>query len=61
MSEYTTIYITHTKARSLAINFVLSASDEQLERVVDEVIRDRLYNCRIVSDGAYGNEDHLVP
>jgi hypothetical protein len=55
MSAYTTIRIRRSKARRLAVEALMNASDETLEKVVDDLLRERLYNCRVV--GEYEQHD----
>jgi hypothetical protein len=56
MSAYTTIRITRSKARMLAVAAVMGADDEVLENIMDDILRERLYNCRIVPDGTEHDE-----
>jgi hypothetical protein len=56
MSAYTTLKITRSKARMLAVAAVMGANDEVLENIMDDILRERLYNCRIVDDGAQNDE-----
>ena len=51
MSAYTTLKITRSKARLLAMAEVSKGSDDLLEALLDAVLEKRLYNCRIVDDG----------
>lgn len=48
MSAYTTVYLRRTQAIQYVLSKLYNSSDEELERITDEVLRDRLYNCRIV-------------
>lgn len=56
MSAYTTLKITRSKAKLLAVAAVMAANDEELEAIVDSVLRERLYNCRIVNDDEANDE-----
>lgn len=60
MGAHSTINVTRSKARSAVIEHVLRAGDEELERLLDRVLDEQLYNCRIVSDGDEDNQDHYL-
>lgn len=60
MSAYTTINITRQKAMQTWLEkFTSGLSDDDLERFMDELLDDRLYNCNIVQDHC-DNDDHLI-
>ena len=48
MSAYTTVYLRRAQAIQYVLSKLYNSSDEELERITDEVLRSRLYNCRIV-------------
>jgi hypothetical protein len=54
MSALSTLMITRTKARELLFEKVCKASDSELEDMIDVILAEKLYNCRIVND----NEDN---
>jgi DNA-binding TFAR19-related protein (PDSD5 family) len=56
MSAYTTIKIRRSKARVMAVEAVMNASDEILENIMDDILRERLYNCRVVEEDAANDE-----
>lgn len=59
MSAYSTIYLTRAKAKQLVLDKLCGLSDYELAEIVDTIIRESLYNCRIVED-AVENDDNLV-
>lgn len=59
MSAYSTVRITRSKARQMALGHIHLANDELLEQVMDFILRQRLYNCRIVPDGAENDEEEI--
>ena len=56
MSAYTTLKITRSRARMVAMNYIMAAPDPLLERILDDILHERLYNCRIVEDDAENDE-----
>ena len=56
MGVYSTLYIERSKAKQMIIERVATMSDAELEGCMDEILRDKLYNCVIVPDG-YSVED----
>lgn len=59
MGVYATKRITRSKARELAIQRVMHASDELLSTIMSDMLEERLYNCRIVPDGEENDEEEL--
>lgn len=59
MSAYSTINITRSAAKDAIFNMIWNVSDSQLETFMDEILRDRLYNVRIVPDD-HENQDELL-
>lgn len=60
MSAYTTLRITRSRAKEELYRMVMgSVSDEFLESFMDTALRDRLYNCQIVSDDQENDNDAL--
>lgn len=61
MSAYSTTYITRSAAKRAIVNKVMSdITDDELERLLDEMILERrLLRCRIVDDNQ-DNEDVLI-
>ena len=59
MGAYSTRRITRSTARKLALERVLTASDDLLRRIMDELLEERLYNCQIVDDNEYNDEKEL--
>jgi hypothetical protein len=57
MGAFATLNISRGKARSILIEKLINASDEELGNLLDSVISNRLYNCRIVPDD-FENDDH---
>lgn len=53
MSAYTTLFYSAQKAKEKILHEVISASlsDEKLERIMDILLEDALYNCRITESG----------
>lgn len=58
MSAYSTIKISRGKALELILKRLAEASDEQLADWVDDIIKDRLYNCQVGYEA--DNEDALL-
>lgn len=61
MSAYSTLKITRSEARRQALATVLTAEDSVLADIMDAVLRERLYNCRIVDDGAENDDAEAFP
>jgi hypothetical protein len=62
MSAFSTLRITRGAAMRMMIQEITGPiSDERLERFLDELLRDRLYNVRIISDYEQDNDDDLLP
>jgi hypothetical protein len=60
MSAYTTLKITRTKAILLLMSKLNGGpSDEMLEDFLDGLLRERLYNARIVPDGEENDDDQV--
>lgn len=59
MGAYSTIHLTRAKAKQLVLDRLCDLSDYELAEIVDVIIRESLYNCRIVEDAAE-NDDDLV-
>ena len=60
MSAYSTINITRSAAKAKLIEaLMIDVSDERLERFMDDLMADRLYNVNIVPDGSE-NDDYLI-
>lgn len=60
MSAYSTLRITRYRAVVYLINAIgASVTDEQLGDMMDVILRDRLYNCRIVANDEPSDEDRL--
>jgi hypothetical protein len=59
MSVYQTKRITRSKAKALAMERILRASDELLSTIMSDMLEERLYNCRIVPDGEENDEEEL--
>ena len=60
MSAYTSLRITRSKAKQVAVEWFLNAiNDEKLEEFMDCVLEHRLYNAVIVPDDD-PNDDYLV-
>ena len=52
MSAYTTLTIERSQAKSMIIDKVMNGlSDKDLERLLDYILEDSLYNAMIVPDG----------
>jgi hypothetical protein len=62
MSAYSTINITRSAAKRALINKLMSdATDDELEKLLDEMILERrLRRCRIVSDDDENEDDILT-
>lgn len=56
MGIYSTLYIERSKAKQMIIERVATMSDAELEGCMDEILRDKLYNCVIVPD-EYNDEN----
>ncbi len=60
MSAYSTLIITRTTAVNKILASIINANNEELERMLDAVLEDRLYNCRIVPDTCEENDDAVL-
>jgi len=60
MSAYSTLTITRETAINKILAFVLQAENKELERLLDAVLEDRLYNCRIVPNDCEENDDAAI-
>ena len=61
MSAYTTLSITRSKAKELILNATIGEIPvDVLERFVDSILEERLYNCIIVDDGTEENDDDMI-
>lgn len=58
MSTYSTLYI--TRAKAIETIFGQEFTDEQLAEMMDAILRDRLYNCRIVNNEFPVNDDEVI-
>ena len=60
MSAYTTIRITRSKAKEEWLKTLMQdPSDDKLEEFIDDLLRDRLYNCMIVPDHAQNDNSYI--
>lgn len=59
MSVYSTLRLTRNKVKELIFDKLCNVTDEELEEVADAILRERLYNCRIV-DNLVDNDNDLV-
>ena len=61
MSAYSTTNITRSAAKRALVNKLMSdVTDDELERLLDEMILERrLRRCRVVNDGEE-NEDNVL-
>ncbi len=59
MGAQSTIKISRAAARQFLAQRIWSASDYALEVMMDEVMRERLYNVNIVANGEDNNDDLL--
>lgn len=60
MGAHSTVLITRSAAKRFVMGELFSISDETLERIVDDFLDSRLYNCRIVNDDNKESEDYLL-
>ncbi len=51
MGSYSTIYISSTKAKEYILNKLMCMSDNELEKLMDSFLENKLYNCRIDDEG----------
>jgi hypothetical protein len=61
MSAYSTLRITRKSARLQALATVALADDALLADILDAVLRERLYNCRIVDDTDENDDEEAFP
>lgn len=61
MSAYATLRITRSKAvDTLMKEFISSMQDDnRLEFLMDQLLEDRVYNCRIVEDNEENDDEVL--
>ena len=59
MSAYSCINISRGFARTYLITYVLNATDDQLVRLLDGLLQDRLYMVSVVSNEIQ-NDDELL-
>jgi hypothetical protein len=59
MGAYSTLRVTRSKAIRMLLEHVMGASNEVLGRWMDDILRDRLYNCTVVDDGDENDEERL--
>lgn len=60
MGAHSTIYVTRTKALEEYLKRAGSITDQELERFMDDLLYDKLYNVSIVPDNYEQNEDYLI-
>lgn len=60
MGAYSTLNITRSSAIKQILSYVATADTETLEHMMDAVLEDRLYNCRIVPDDWNENDDEVL-
>ncbi len=59
MSAYTTVYLSRGKALSLLYSQLGQLSDEKLERMLDDLLEDRLLRTSISGSGSDDNNVRL--
>jgi hypothetical protein len=59
MGAFSTIRIRRSRARLAAMQYVMSATDEELAAFMDQLLAERLYNVRIVNDDAENDDERL--
>ena len=59
MGAESTVRVTRDRLRGALSAYIIMASDSELEEMADAVLRDRLYNCRIVNTGE-DNDDEIL-
>ena len=59
MSAFSTLRIRRSKARTMAMEAVMNSCDELLARILDDLLQERLYNCRVVDEHEEHDEDRL--
>ncbi len=57
MSAYVTLFISEKKARDVVLRHILSADISEIEKLLDSILKDRLYNCCIDDRG---KDDYLI-
>lgn len=60
MSAYATLRITREKAVSVAIDQIMQACDEDLSKLLDMLLEDRLYKVAIVDSRATETDDDVL-
>lgn len=59
MGVYSTVRITRSKAQEMVAEKLFKVDNDTLARWVDLLIEERLFNCRVVPDGAENDEARL--
>ena len=61
MSAYSILDISRTRAKEYVLGKIYTKinDDNFLEKLMDELLRDRLYNCRIVNDDSENDDTRL--
>ena len=59
MSAYATVKITRSAARKFLTRSVYFP-DKLLEDLIDDYLKEKLYNCQIVDDNSEDNSDELL-
>lgn len=60
MGAFSTVAISRTAAKKAVAEYVERCGDEELGRVMDQILADRLYNVQIVEDGDPQADDGVV-
>ena len=60
MGAHSTVYVTRTAAQQAVLRALMVASDQQLERWLDDLMDRHLYNCLIVADDSPEAQDYLL-
>jgi hypothetical protein len=60
MGAHSTIDITRTKARRTLVMAIMEADDTMLEDMMDNYLYEKLYNCNIVEDDHFPNDDWCI-
>lgn len=60
MGACSTLNITRTKALQYVMSNLLQSSDDVIGDAMDELLRERCYNVRIVPDHVEDNDDHVL-
>ena len=59
MSAYSTLYISQNTGRKYLLNKVYSLDDNDLSRILDILLEDRLYNVQIICNSECKDDDIL--